>query len=1178
MLDVDRSKIAGRLRRKPNPTPASHRQAGVLLPLPAAKGASYGRWVVPASLTAVALIVASWFAFDAILDTLTVDIGADSRSWGHILLHTGFAVSLLVCGGMAFIFARNNWQRWRSEHLTAELALRASLHRMQSQFEAVGRVGQAETLLTGDIQALAQEITKTAAGTIGCERVNIWRFNDDESELHCVDLYETTPGRHSAGLILREAEFRNEFEALKTWRYIDADDPLTDARLTGYIESYIKPLGITSMLDTAIRVCGRNLGVICFEHVGRPHRWQQDEIAFAGQLADKFAFGLMNSWRREAEANLRTSEASLAAAQVIARLGSWEMDVEQQQLTWSAETYRIFGVDRDSFVPTPAAVIARIHPDDRNAALQRYGNALANSAEYEGEYRIVLDDGSIKTIHERGRSFFQDGRPQRTVGTLQDVTERKAAEVALAYRDRILHAVTVGTARLLEEGSLAKGMPRALKILGKAIGVDRVLVFESNADGEAPPALRYCWEAPDVPVRMETIGLAGLKADFEVLRAWGAPLEEGHSVVTHRNETSGPLRDLFDRLQNKSVLLMPIFAAGHLWGVIGLDACKAERAWTTIEIETLATFARVIGSLVRSDAIRRSLESSEERFRAVSEAAKDAILMIDAEGQIAYWNRAAERILGYGATEAAGRPIEAWLVPERHRGTLGQALADLAADGSRAETGKTLELAALHRSGAEVPVELSIASMNIAETWYAVGILRDVSERKQAERRMVQMARTDELTGLSNRRTFVEAAQQAIARARRTKEGFAVLYLDLDHFKDVNDILGHPVGDELLRHVSSRLTQCIRETDAVARFGGDEFAVLATNVQDPAGLGIVASRILAALRKPFKVQGNVIRTGASIGIATYGSESPDPESLLSHADIALYRAKQEGRGIYCFFTESMDIEVRERVRLAAELREPIAQSALHLAYQPQVDSETGRIVGLEALLRWQHPRLGFVPPDKFVATAETTGQISALGHWVLETACGQVRQWLDDGLSVPGFAINVSALQFKAPEELEQDIENTLAAAGLTPDLLEIELTETALMQTSREHRETLERLRAKGYRLAIDDFGTGYSSLDYLRRLPVDRIKIDRSFIGKITSDAGDATIVKAAINIAQDFGLTVIAEGVETADQLALLHDWGCREVQGYYFAKPMPAAEVAKLLRQGVIRPEEELVAAK
>lgn len=1138
----------------------------------------YGPWplacarqAILVALVGVAITIIVWF-WTPLLGELPVGSlisGGLPEDRRHILEDVALAAGLLISGGLLAYLGITSAQERRRKQIAAERTLRDSLRRMQAQFDAIGLVGQARTLIAGDLEALAREITETAARTVGCERVNIWQFDESETELRCVDLFEATPGRHSSGMVLREHEFRNEFDALKTLRYIDSNDPLTDPRTAGYVETYVKPLRISSMLDTAIRVSGRNLGVICLEHVDRPHRWEQDEIAFAGQLADKFAFGLMNSLRIQAEQKLRASETSLARAQAITHVGSWELDFGTRLLTWSDETYRIFGVDRNSFVPSYDAFLARVHPDDRAVLESGYLDSVAKHTDYAIDHRIVMNDGRIKVVHERCRTFYADGCPIRSIGTVQDVTERKAAEDGLIYRDRMFRAVTIGTGHLVADESLDRGMPEALRIVGETIDVDRVLVIEHVAP-HGSASLRYCWQAPDIAVPLEPGDFTKGTIDPAAAAEWLAPLASGRSVATHARDVDGALRQLLDRLQNKSVLVMPIFVGGKLWGSIGIDACKAEREWTSVETDTLAIFAWVIGGIIQRNAARLSLQRSEERFRAVSEAARDAIIMIDAHGKVAYWNRAGERILGYSAEEALGKTLLSWLARGPLREAAARGMADLSDSGAGVTLGKTLELAMARKDGVEIPIELSVAPMDLAGERYAVGIMRDISERKQAEQKMVHMARFDELTGLVNRHVFVEATQQAIARAQRSAERFAVLYLDLDHFKDVNDTLGHPVGDKLLQRVAEKLTRCVRQADTVARFGGDEFAVLATGIGEPTDLAVIADKLLDAIGEPLVIQGNAIRTRASIGIATYGPDSPDSESLLSHADIALYRAKSEGRGVFRFFTENMDVEVRERVRLAADLRDAIANDALALVYQPQIDIESGRLVGLEALVRWHHRQLGPIPPGDFVTVAEKSGLISALGRWVLQRACDQLRQWQEQGISVPGVSVNLSALQFKAPVELERDIDAILSASAIAPQLLEIELTETALMETSREHEDVLRRFRDKGLRLAIDDFGTGYSSLDYLRRLPVNRIKIAQSFIVNMTTSPGDAMIVKAAISIAREFGLTIVAEGVETAEQLALLESWGCQEVQGYYYARPMTADAITQFLRQEAICP--------
>jgi diguanylate cyclase (GGDEF)-like protein/PAS domain S-box-containing protein len=564
------------------------------------------------------------------------------------------------------------------------------------------------------------------------------------------------------------------------------------------------------------------------------------------------------------------------------------------------------------------------------------------------------------------------------------------------------------------------------------------------------------------------------------------------------------------------------------------------------------------------------LRASEERFRAVSEAAQDAIIMADQNGKVVYWNRAAERTLGYTVDEAIGRNVHEWLAPQQFREKADAGMRDFAATGRGYALGKTLELAAIRKDGIEIPIEISLASMLLGAEWHAVAILRDITERKRIEVEITRMARHDILTGLANRGVFVEALEATIALARRTGREFAVLYMDLDHFKDVNDTLGHPVGDLLLQSVAERLKAAVRETDTVARFGGDEFALIATNLVEPADAAILADNVLTAVSEPISIQGMELRSGASVGIAVYGADSGDAETLLSHADVALYRAKSEGRGTYRFFTDAMDAEVRTRVMVGAELRNAIVAGQLFLVYQPQVDIDTGRIVGLEALVRWRHPTRGVVSPDQFIPVAERSGLIVALGRWVMREACRQMKEWLDAEIAPPLIAVNLSALQFKRPLELEKDIEAILVETGVPPQRVEFELTESALMDASRQHGDVLLRLRRAGFRIAIDDFGTGYSSLDYLRRFPVDRIKIAQQFMTDLTGASGNAAILQAAIALAHALKLDVVVEGVETAEQLKLVKSWGCHEVQGYYFSKPIRAEESTVLLRKGKIVP--------
>jgi len=413
---------------------------------------------------------------------------------------------------------------------------------------------------------------------------------------------------------------------------------------------------------------------------------------------------------------------------------------------------------------------------------------------------------------------------------------------------------------------------------------------------------------------------------------------------------------------------------------------------------------------------------------------------------------------------------------------------------------------------------------------------------------------------------FAEETDRAIARARRGAESFAVLYLDLDHFKDVNDTLGHPVGDALLKEVGVRLRAAAREGDTVARFGGDEFAVLQAGIRDPADPGMLAERLRSVLAAPYSVNGNEIMCGASIGIAVYGTDAQDSETLLARADVALYRAKAEGRGTYRFFTAAMDVEVRTRVSLANDLRRALGSGELFLEYQLQVDAAGFRIVGVEALARWRHPTMGLIPPSVFIPVAEGNGLIGAVEEWAMEEACRQFKDWRDKGIALPRLAVNISAARFKPGANLVEAIDRVRRQYGIPSGQLEFELTESVLMEASQHHADVLLELRARGVLIAIDDFGTGYSSLDYLRRYPVDRIKIAQNFVLELGSKAENAAIVRASIGLAHELGIPILAEGVENDVQLGLLVGWGCNELQGFYFAKPMRGADLEALLRAG------------
>lgn len=433
-------------------------------------------------------------------------------------------------------------------------------------------------------------------------------------------------------------------------------------------------------------------------------------------------------------------------------------------------------------------------------------------------------------------------------------------------------------------------------------------------------------------------------------------------------------------------------------------------------------------------------------------------------------------------------------------------------------------------------------------------------------------SRHDALTGLLNRRVFVENIQQAMSNSRG--EGVAVLYVDLDHFKDINDTLGHSVGDELLRVVAERLRINARRGDCVGRIGGDEFAVMikARNVSSEAQK--LASRLIASMREPFEILGNTIRTDASVGIAICNSRDENAERLLSYADIALYHAKNDVRGSYKLFTEEMEVGVRERVTLNAELRQALECRQLFLEYQPQVEIKTGRITGVEALVRWRHPERGVLDAAEFIPAAEQSGLLVPIDRWVLREACRQGQSWVKAGIAPSRIAINMSALHFRRATDLERDVFAVLADTGFPAERLEIELTESGLMAASGEQEGVLSQLRQKGVSIAIDDFGTGYSSLDYLRRYPADRVKIAKEFTAEIGSDPGSVSIVKAIAALARELGMVALAEGIENSEQLGIVEACMCPEAQGFYFSRPLVARKIFSILQRGRIGDEFEL----
>ena len=444
------------------------------------------------------------------------------------------------------------------------------------------------------------------------------------------------------------------------------------------------------------------------------------------------------------------------------------------------------------------------------------------------------------------------------------------------------------------------------------------------------------------------------------------------------------------------------------------------------------------------------------------------------------------------------------------------------------------------------------------------GVGSDITAATMAARQVEQLARFDGLTGLPNRTMFIDELDRAIARARRTDGVFALCFIDLDRFKNINDSLGHAAGDELLKLMARRLRGLLRETDLVARLGGDEFVVLLEGSVEPLMLAQVGHKMLAVIAEPLMLHDRSYQVSGSIGIALFPADGGDAATLLKHADAAMYLAKQQGKNNVQFYTGELADAVARQFALESELRGAIERDELVLHYQPKTDIASGAMLGVEALVRWQHPVRGLVPPGDFIPLAEERGLIVPIGRWVIDAACRQLREWLDAGLNAPRCAVNLSAHQL-ASLALIDDIRSALARHRLPPDALEVELTESVLMADPERANGMLQQLHAMGVRISIDDFGTGYSSLSYLKRFPAQALKIDRSFIRGLPADVDDVAITQAVIAMAHSLGLQVVAEGVETAEQLAMLRGLGCDEAQGFHLHRPLPAEKLSALLQQ-------------
>ena len=771
---------------------------------------------------------------------------------------------------------------------------------------------------------------------------------------------------------------------------------------------------------------------------------------------------------------------------------------------------------------------------------------------------LPLSDGhgASRFVSFSGQPIFDDELGFRGYrGIAQDVSVAMRAE----HLQQLEHTI----ARILAE---TDGVPEALKVVVHSIcelqgwGAGAFWGYDEQHD-----RLRWCGGWGTSAARTVAPGVTGngqsIVGAVRDVPSWlpghGEPVWIAELKTDPR--TAGiPL--LLADVDWRSGLFVAVRSRGAVLGVLEFYAPQIAPPDQGL-VRVLRIVAAEIGHFYQRAVDIEHLRDSEQRFSSTMELAAIGIAHVGEEGRFIYANPQLCEMLGYGESELLALNVTQITHPED------AGMTDELRDQLRSGSIKSfkVEKRYLRKDGSALWVGLTIAVKRDrrGRPVYDVSIVEDISDRKRAEEKIQYLATHDGLTGLPNRVMFTELLALATETARRYKREFAVLFVDLDRFKIINDTLGHDAGDVLLREVAARLKDCVRASDVVARLGGDEFVVLLQEVSGETQVGQIARTILSAVMKPVVILGHECRVTASIGVCMNRQGGQDEQAIMKYADMAMYLAKEEGKNNYQFYTADMKANSIERLTLETGLRRALENSEFSLHYQAKVDFRTGSITGVEALLRWHTPELGSVSPAQFIPLAEETGLIVAIGMWVLREACTQNMAWQSEGLPAIRMSVNLSMRQMN-DDNLIQEIEQVLLDTGMPPHLLELEVTESTIMQNSERAVMVLTAIKALGVRLAIDDFGTGYSSLAHLKRFPIDTLKVDRSFIREVARDAEDRAITEAIIAMGKTLSLTVVAEGVETPEQQAFLSERSCDEMQGYYFSTPVTPVEFAALYR--------------
>lgn len=818
--------------------------------------------------------------------------------------------------------------------------------------------------------------------------------------------------------------------------------------------------------------------------------------------------------RKNAEEQLRCSEARyrLLADNVTDVI--WTVNLNLKFTYFSPSITRLTGYDAEEAMAlsfddllTPEACSLTLSVLEEEVIIENTEGAAPHRSRLL-ELEIKRKDGT--TVWTETEAIFlrsSDGSPIGILGVARDITERRRTEKTLRASEANYRAIFDAANDAIFVHDLETG---------RVIDVNKKMCEMFGYSEE---------EAKNLPARLTSAG-EGLFTEDNALRLLKQAVEGQPQLIEWRAKH----RD------------------GHLF-------------WVEVNLRraTIGGQDRVL-AIVRDITGRKVAEASLRIQTSAINAASDQIVITDAEGKIVFVNPAFERETGYRFDEAVGQSSRILSSGKHDPAFYTEMWNKILAGGTWHG-----EIINRHRDGTLCTEDVTITPIRNekGDIEHFVAIKRNVTEKKRYQEQLDHLAHHDALTSLPNRLLFSDRLTSSLSKARRAKKMLAVMFLDLDRFKLINDSLGHSMGDLLLKRVAERLTWSIREADTIARMGGDEFTVIVDDIATSDDAATLAQRILEALSQPFQFDNGELFVTASIGISIFPADGTDAETLVRNADIAMYRAKDQGCNTFCLFTDSLNTAALEQMTLESNLRKALEREELVVYYQPRVDIKTGRIMAAEALVRWQHPQLGLIFPGQFIPLAEETGLIVPMGEWVLDTACRQTRAWSDAGLPEIDVAVNVSAYQFQR-EDLRPTVRKVLSETGLEPHRLDLELTESTLVHNSDVAANILAKMKGMGLKLSIDDFGTGYSSLSYLKKFPVDAVKIDQSFIRNVTADSDDAAIASAIVGMAHKLNLKVIAEGVETLEQLEFLRSINCDEMQGYFVSKPVPGEEFAELLK--------------